>query len=159
MIEKFSWNITDSLGQPVTGVNPTIRIRALESGLTLDWSDMTFKSSSWIELTKNLVEVGSIYPGLYEIEIDLSTFQDGQYQFFAESGFYKSLTQTGVSGGKISQETGLTTLQSKMIAEMYELTGLDPTKPLTVTKTSRTAGDISQEIQSSTNITKVTRLT
>ncbi len=53
---------------------------------------------------------------------------------------------------------GLTPTQSTMLLEMYELLGLDPTKPLLVTKTARTAGSISQTISGDSNSTTVTRI-
>ncbi len=52
---------------------------------------------------------------------------------------------------------GLTAVQSQMLLEMYELLGLDPTKPLVVTSTSRTAGSIHQTINSSSTETLVMR--
>jgi hypothetical protein len=48
--------------------------------------------------------------------------------------------------------------QINMIIAMYELMGLDPTKPLTVTKTARTAGAILQSIATSATETVVTRV-
>lgn len=54
--------------------------------------------------------------------------------------------------------TGLTPTQTTMILEMYELLGLDPTKPLIVTNNSRTAGTISQNIITDANQTTVTRV-
>lgn len=59
---------------------------------------------------------------------------------------------------EISQiDTGLTEAQATMLLEIYRLYGLDPTKPLVVTKTSRTAGDINQIIDSNDTRTIVTR--
>ncbi len=58
----------------------------------------------------------------------------------------------------VDQIETLSSTQETMILEMYELLGLDPTKPLTVTKTARTAGTISQTIVSDANSTVVTRV-
>jgi hypothetical protein len=58
----------------------------------------------------------------------------------------------------VNQIEGLSPTQETMLLEMYELLGLDPTKPLTVTKTARTAGTISQTIVSDTNSTVVQRV-
>lgn len=55
------------------------------------------------------------------------------------------------------ENTGLTSTQATMLLEMYNLLGLDPTKPLIVTNTSRTAGNISQSISTSSTETVVTR--
>ena len=52
---------------------------------------------------------------------------------------------------------GLSENQATMILEMYELLGLDPTKPLIVTDTFRSAGDITQTINTSATETIVSR--
>lgn len=66
---------------------------------------------------------------------------------------------SGSFGEAVSQTSGLTTNQSTMLLEIYELYGLDPTKPLIVTNTSRDVGvDISQTIVSDANQTTVTRV-
>jgi hypothetical protein len=57
-----------------------------------------------------------------------------------------------------SNNTGLTTTQATMLLEMYNLLGLDPTKPLVVTNNTRTAGDITQTITTSTSQTLVRRV-
>ena len=54
---------------------------------------------------------------------------------------------------------GLSENQATMILEMYELLGLDPTKPLIVTDTFRSAGDITQTISTSATETIVSRST
>ena len=57
-----------------------------------------------------------------------------------------------------SQINGLTPSQATMLSEIYALYGLDPTKPLVVTDTFRTAGaGIHQNINSTPNQTTVTR--
>jgi hypothetical protein len=53
---------------------------------------------------------------------------------------------------------GLDSNQAIMLLELFKLSGLDPTKPLIVTKTSRIAGDISQSITGDANSTTVTRV-
>jgi hypothetical protein len=53
--------------------------------------------------------------------------------------------------------SGLSPTQATMILEIYELLGLDATKPLMVTQNSRTAGDISQTILTDANSTIITR--
>lgn len=62
---------------------------------------------------------------------------------------------TGSLGYKASLITGsgLSTSQELMLLEMYQLLGLDPTKPLVVTTTSRTAGTIEQTISGDPNTT------
>jgi hypothetical protein len=55
--------------------------------------------------------------------------------------------------------TGLSTEQNNMLLEMYRLLGLDPTKPLIVSKTNRTAGIIGQSISEAADGTvTVTRI-
>jgi hypothetical protein len=58
----------------------------------------------------------------------------------------------------LENNPGLTPSQATMLLEMYDLLGLDPIKPLVVTKTARTAGAISQVIQTDDNSTTVTRV-
>lgn len=53
---------------------------------------------------------------------------------------------------------GLTPQQETMLLEIYRLMGLDPTKPLVVTQTNRSAGpEIMQTIVGNESITTVTR--
>lgn len=54
--------------------------------------------------------------------------------------------------------SGLTPSQATMLLEMYELLGLDPTKPLVVTATTRSAGTINQHITTDSNSTVVNRV-
>lgn len=58
----------------------------------------------------------------------------------------------------LESNPGLTPTQATMLLEMYELLGLDPTKPLVVTASTRSAGDIAQIIQTDSNSTVVTRV-
>ena len=54
---------------------------------------------------------------------------------------------------------GLDSTQATMLLEIYRLYGLDPTRPLVVTKTSRSAGSgISQAITTNDNQTTITRV-
>lgn len=57
----------------------------------------------------------------------------------------------------MSMENGLTPTQIIKLNELYDLMGLDPSKPLTVTKTQRTAGGINQTIIDTSNQTTVIR--
>lgn len=56
-----------------------------------------------------------------------------------------------------SQIDGLTPNQLVMLQEIYALYGLDPTKPLVVTDTARSAGTIQQTISSGSSSTTITR--
>ena len=58
----------------------------------------------------------------------------------------------------LENNPGMTNAQATMLTELYAIMGLDPTKPLIVTQTHRTAGtEISQTIQTSTAQTTVVR--
>jgi hypothetical protein len=63
-------------------------------------------------------------------------------------------TQDAISG----IQGGLTGTQATMLLEMYQLLGLDPTKPLIVTLNNRSAGTINQTIVSDVMNTVVTRV-
>jgi hypothetical protein len=68
------------------------------------------------------------------------------------------LDQIDVTQGLIvGIQGGLSGPQATMLLEMYNLLGLDPSKPLVVTETSRTAGDISQMILTDATSTIVQR--
>lgn len=54
----------------------------------------------------------------------------------------------------ISLENGLTSNQAIQLLELYDLMGLDPTKPLVVSATQRYVGDAS-EINQSINVTLI----
>jgi len=65
---------------------------------------------------------------------------------------------SGTAGSKLNDQiNGLTPAQSTMLLELYNIMGLDPTKPLLVTNTSRVAGDIVQTIDTNTTSTTVQR--
>lgn len=57
----------------------------------------------------------------------------------------------------LENNPGLTSNQATMLLELYTIMGLDPTKPLTVSNTTRTAGDIDQIIDTNTTRTIMTR--
>ena len=57
----------------------------------------------------------------------------------------------GYKASQITTASGLTGSQELMLLEMYRLLGLDPTRPLVVTTTTRTAGDIEQSISGDAN--------
>lgn len=56
-----------------------------------------------------------------------------------------------------TQVNGLTAEQLNMLSAMYTIMGLDPTKPLVVTPTSVTAGDLAQTVTGDSSQTTVTR--
>ncbi len=81
------------------------------------------------------------------IEQDLTTMQ-------------ASMVETNQTLTEMSQTGSLTTAQQTMLLEMYELLGLDPSKPLVVSTSQRTAGGINQTISThpTTKTTTVTRI-
>jgi hypothetical protein len=59
----------------------------------------------------------------------------------------------------LESNPGMTDDQASMLSALFRIHGLDPTKPLVVTKTSRSAGsEIQQSIASDANTSVVTRL-
>lgn len=58
----------------------------------------------------------------------------------------------------LENNPGLTPTQATMLLEIYNIFGLDPTKPLVVTNISRTAGDIAQSIVTDDTQTVLTRV-
>lgn len=57
----------------------------------------------------------------------------------------------------LESNPGLTPSQATMLLEIYNIMGLDPTKPLVVTNTARTAGEVIQTIDTTTTTTTVQR--
>lgn len=57
----------------------------------------------------------------------------------------------------LENNPGMTPTQATMLLELFRLAGLDPSRPLIVTPTQRTAGDINQNISSSSTETIVIR--
>lgn len=53
---------------------------------------------------------------------------------------------------------GLSPTQATMLRELFELHGLDPAKPLVVSPTARTAGDLAQTVAEASGTTTVTRV-
>jgi hypothetical protein len=58
----------------------------------------------------------------------------------------------------LENNPGMTPTQATMLLELFRLAGLDPTRPLIVTPTQRTAGEITQNISSSSSETIVNRV-
>jgi hypothetical protein len=81
--EKVSWKISDPSGNPIVGIIPTCIIVRVTDGYIFDWNDLSFKSSGWTIKSNNFTETDSTnIPGLYGIMFDVSTFNDGYYQFY-----------------------------------------------------------------------------
>lgn len=79
------------------------------------------------------------------------------HQTSGSLGQHLSLMDTAVSS-RAAGGAGLTSTQQTMLLELYRLMGLDPTKPLVVTSTTRAAGaEISQTIAENAGQVTVTR--
>lgn len=137
--EWKDWLRTDPsrLGHPqafsVIGGDPTIGSQSLGSTFFLE--------NGWkirpAEYNHKLTLIGNIFPRI------------GSSVFVPTMGTFNVHTETLVSNiiDKVQTGSGLDTTQSEMLLAIYRLAGLDPTKPLVVTNTSRNAGvGISQTI-------------
>lgn len=71
---------------------------------------------------------------------------------------HQTVGTMGSAINDIDQTAGLTEAQNTMLQEIYRMYGLDPTRPLVVTNTSRNAGpEIGQNIVCTDNVTTITR--
>lgn len=101
----------------------------------------------------------SISGNLYSVDPDLAMFTPtlGDYTVTIQIDRSAASITTTVSTG-----SGLSSEQSTMLLEMYKLMGLDPTKPLVVTPTTRkvpaNGSDISQTISEVGNDVTVQRV-
>ena len=102
--------------------------------------------------------VTSLGSGLYSIDLTADdTANLGDLIILATNQYTDNTIVTSTVSPVIVQGS-LTPDQETMLLEMYDLLGLDPTKPLVVTQTSRVAGTISQSIASNSTQTTVTRV-
>jgi hypothetical protein len=74
-IEPIEAWIAGDTGAPLTGLTDCyVRLRRLSDGRYLDWSDMTFKASGWVVLSKILTELDATRaPGMYSVVGGLDT--------------------------------------------------------------------------------------
>lgn len=82
----------------------------------------------------------------------------GQVATAVRTELTTELSRIDVPVSSISVQGGLSAEQADMLLRLYEIMGLDPTKPLIVTQNQRIAGDITQTIQTSSTQTIVTRV-
>lgn len=126
-------------GIPRTGLLPTIKIYKLSDG----------------ELVVNgapMIEVGG---GCYRYPF-IGYSPTDEYYVLCDSVVLAAQERFVVS--IISQFEGQTATQSNMTTEIYNLHGLDSTKPLVVTTTGRFAGEISQSITTNAQQTTIVRV-
>lgn len=123
----------------VTGTTPTVQISKA--------------GSAFAAVSPVVTELGN---GVYSLALTAAmTDTIGELMVLVQAtGCDNSLITATVQ----QNTSGLSTDQATMLLEMYELLGLDPTKPLMVTGSSRTAGTISQTILTDANHTIVTRV-
>jgi hypothetical protein len=125
-----------------------IEIDALSSGTVIDSATMLHNNTLGTISDLGLATYHQVGGGA-----DPSVIADAVWT--SNSSSYNT---PGTMGNVVSQTTGLTPEQTTMMLEMYRLMGLDPTRPLVVTQTSRVAGNISQSIDSTSTTTTVTRI-
>jgi len=160
----------------VTGLTPTVSLRdSTTMNRYLDFNDNTFKTSGWTTKDANMSEVedghykydldvtsfsasvGSIYIVEYAVNDGGSVVGNAHDRLVVVSSYYDipsdmwdEATSAHVSAGTFGLEvqTKLTSTQAAQLLDIYRIFGLDPTSPLIVSKTARTAGGgISQTIQ------------
>lgn len=149
----------------ITGEAPTLALRdATTTGSYLDFGDLTFKTSGWTfkYVTMSEVERGhytfflnpSIISGISvgtmlsaEYRLDSGPAKKGDDQETAL--FVESIVEipTDTAALVAALPIGLTPDQATWLQEVWQILGLDITAPLTVSKTSRTASTISQDIE------------
>jgi hypothetical protein len=77
---------------------------------------------------------------------------------------WNALQADHIAGGTMGEALntagsgGLSPAQAAMLRELFELHGLDPAKPLVVSPTARTAGDLAQTVAEAAGTTTVTRV-
>lgn len=96
---------------------------------------------------------------LISIDGKVQTLQNGPSAIAIADAVRTELTPELTHLLALQNGEGLNSTQATMLLEIYRLYGLDPTKPLVVTKTNRSAGaGISQAITTNDNQTTITRV-
>lgn len=159
----------------ITGLSPTVSIRdGATTNSFLDFSDNTFKTSGWGTKDASMSDVGR---GHYRRALDVSAFSpaagavfiveyhvdnggdvvgDAHDKLITINSFYDipsdvwdeataAHTTAGTFGAEI--QTKLSPTQAAQLLDIYRIFGLDPTAPLIVSKTARTAGPVVQTIE------------
>jgi hypothetical protein len=173
----------------VSGLTPTVAIRRSDdSSLYLDFDDFSFKSAGWVEKYADMVHTER---GQYTYTLDITAVPDmlpGDYfsveYHVDESGVvgdardrlmvvtnlsdvpgsvWDEATNIHSTAGTFGAEvlTKLTPTQAAQLLDTYRVLGLDPTTPLIVSRTARSAGvGVSQVIEENVPVAgsvKVTR--
>ena len=122
------------------------------------YSNRTLTSSSAPTVQQIRTEIDTNSTQLQSIKAKTDTIAPAPTAAAVASQVRTELTPELTHLMTLQNNTGLTATQTTMLLEMYNLLGLDPTQPLTVTNTVRTAGTISQTISTSPTSTVVTRI-
>lgn len=139
--------VVQTIGNFNVSVQLTVPVQA--QGISTSGSTGPTAADIWSHPSRTLTSSGT-GGGATLAEIESSTI------LAKEATVLSRASQTSVDNLSISAG-GLTPNQATMLLEMYELLGLDPTKPLVVTETSRTVGSINQTILTDTSQTIITR--
>lgn len=150
-------NVNHIIGQE--GASPVCRISKAGSPFSICEGLITELGYGWYSIA--LSEDDTNIPGELVIHVDALGCDptDVVYNIGAEGISSAIRNELSAEMDIISNSVnGLTPQQYTMLLEIYRLMGLDPTKPLIVTKNSRQAGtSISQNISSDQFQTIVTR--
>lgn len=162
----------------VTGKSPTVAIREASTvDSYLDFSDSTFKTSGWVtkytimsevergHYTRNInlsaigaISVGDVFSVEYHVDDGADVVGNAQDILVVVNSFYdtagdvwEELTANHTTAGTFGealQVGGMTPDQALQLLEIYRIHGLDPTRPLCVSKTARSAGSgLSQTVE------------
>lgn len=94
---------------------------------------------------------------LFSIDTKVQTIENAPSAAVVASAVRSELTPELSHVLTLENNPGLTESQATMLLELYNIMGLDPTKPLVVTNTARTAGDVIQTIDTNTTSTTIQR--
>lgn len=157
-------------------------IQTTEDGIANWWGAVTALDDANIRVNASVVDLTIENNGAQVVrftDTDIYFYRDDGATIAASTGtgiIWESgkvyIAETGVSGLTPSESAllsgaatanalatvdGIVDAVLAKLTEMHELAGLDNTKPLTVTPTARTVGDISQSISTASGTTTVTR--
>ena len=134
--------------QPGGGVFATV------SSLALSYSTTGVAAPTVQEIRS---EMDTNSTKLISISNQVNTLHNGPTDVQIADAVRVELTPELVHLMTLENNTGLTPTQATMLLELYNIMGLDPTKPLLVTNTARTAGTIIQTIDTNVSSTTVQR--
>jgi hypothetical protein len=131
----------------VTTVTPTVALRdAATTNSYLDFADNQFKTAGWATKYQPMVHTER---GLYLHVLDMSALNIEAGQFLSAEYYVNEAGVIGVDNDVILPTTSTYSIAptGTMVTEIHRVLGLDPDYPLVVSRVQRTAGDISQTIE------------